>query len=94
MAAVVSPDKGMLMVETMAPKQKGKVDTGASGVIVTDPRPVVMIDFYRLSGGDAPGAPLDADRRGSGEGADAADAADGCAMATCGRAMRSMDSGR
>ena len=57
-AAVVSPDKGMLMVETMAPKQKGKVDTGASGVIVTDPRPVVMIDFYRLSGGDAPGVPL------------------------------------
>jgi hypothetical protein len=56
--AVVSPDKGMVMVETMAPQKKGKIDTAAAGVIVTDPRPLVMIDFYRMSGGDAPGAPM------------------------------------
>ena len=56
--AVVSPDKGMLMVETMAPQKKGKIDTAAAGVTVADPRPVVMIDFYRMSGGDAPGVPM------------------------------------
>ncbi len=56
--AVVSPDKEMVMVETVAPKKKGNIDTGAGGVIVTDPRPVVMIDFYRLSGGDAPDSPI------------------------------------
>ena len=57
-AAVVSPDKTMVMVETMAPKQKGKVDTAAGNVIVTDAKPVVMIDFYRMSGGDKAGAPM------------------------------------
>ncbi len=62
--AVVSPDKGMLMVETMAPHKKGKIDTASHGVIVTDPRPEVMIDFYRLSGGDAPGVPLTIDGAG------------------------------
>jgi hypothetical protein len=56
--AVTSPDKEMVMVETMAPKEKGKVDTGAGGVIVTDSRQVVVIDFYRVSGGDAPGVPM------------------------------------
>ena len=56
--AVVSPDKGMVMVETVAPKKKGQIDAGSSGVIVTDPRQVVMIDFYRVSGGDAPGVPM------------------------------------
>ena len=56
--AMVSPDKGMVMVETVAPRKKGKIDTAAHGVIVTDPRPEVNIDFYRLSGGDAPGVPL------------------------------------
>ncbi len=62
--AVVSPDKGMVMVETMAPHKKGKIDTASHGVIVTDPRPEVMIDFYRLSGGDAPGVPLTIDGAG------------------------------
>ncbi len=56
--AVISPDKGMVMVETMAPQKKGKIDAAGGGMIVTDPRPVVMIDFYRLTGGDAPGAPM------------------------------------
>jgi hypothetical protein len=48
----------MVMVETMAPPKKGKIDTAGAGVIVADPRPVVMIDFYRMSGGDAPGVPM------------------------------------
>jgi hypothetical protein len=56
--AVVSPDKEMVMVETAAPKKKGNIDTGGGGVIVTDPRPLVMIDFYRVSGGDAPDSPM------------------------------------
>ena len=56
--AVVSPDKAMVMVETMAPQKKGKVNTASGGVIVTDPEPLVLIDFYRVSGGDAPGAPM------------------------------------
>ena len=56
--AVVSPDKAMVMVETLAPKEKGRVETAGGGMIVSDPRPTVMIDFYRMSGGDAPGVPL------------------------------------
>ncbi len=56
--AMVSADKGMVMVETMAPQKKGKIDAVGSGMIVTDSRPVVMIDFYRLSGGDVPGASM------------------------------------
>src|SRR6185437_15433552 len=56
--ATVSPDKEMVMVETALPKKKGNIDTGGGGVIVTDPRPVVMIDFYRVSGGDAPDSPM------------------------------------
>lgn len=56
--AVVSADKGMLMVETLAPQKKGKVDAGGGGVTVTDPRQLVMIDFYRLTGGDSPGVPM------------------------------------
>jgi hypothetical protein len=58
LAVVVSPDKGIVTVETVAPQKKGSVDAGAGGLIVTDPRPTVMIDFFRLTGGDAPGAPM------------------------------------
>jgi hypothetical protein len=57
-AAMISADKGIVMVETVAPQKKGKIDTAGPGVIVADPRPVVMVDFYRLRGGDAPGTPL------------------------------------
>lgn len=56
--AVVSPDKEMVMVETIGPKKKGNIGTGNGGVIVTDPRPVVMIDFFRVSGGDEPDSPM------------------------------------
>jgi hypothetical protein len=57
-AAVVSADKGIVMVETMAPQKKGKIEAAGPGMIVTDPQPVVMVDFYRMRGGDAPGTPL------------------------------------
>ena len=59
-SAMISPDKGMVTVETMplVQKKKNTVMGSAGGVLVTDPKPVVMIDFYRLSGGDAPGVPL------------------------------------
>ena len=56
--AVVSPDKTMVMVETLAPKKKDNVQAAGGSMIVTDSKPEVMIDFYRLSGGDAPGVPL------------------------------------
>jgi len=56
--ATISPDKAMVTVETVAPQKKGKVDSAGGGVIVTDSQPVVLIDFYRVSGGDAPGVPM------------------------------------
>ena len=56
--AVVSADKGLVTVETLAPQKKSNVDAASNGVIVTDPKQVVMIDFYRLNGGDAPGVSM------------------------------------
>ncbi len=57
-SAMISPDKSMLTVETIAPKTKDTVLPSKNGMIVTDPRQVVMVDFYRVSGGDAPDVPL------------------------------------
>ncbi|HEV2577803.1 MAG TPA: hypothetical protein VGU25_11390 [Acidobacteriaceae bacterium] len=57
-AAMISPDKSVVTVETIAPKTKDMVVPSKSGMIVTDPRQVVMVDFYRVSGGDAPDVPL------------------------------------
>lgn len=56
--AVISPDKAMLMVETVPPKKKANVMTAAGTVVVNESKPSTVIDFYRLSGGDAPGVPL------------------------------------
>lgn len=57
-SALISPEKTMLTVETVAPKKTERVLSGDDGLIVSDPQPVVMLDFYRLAGGDAPGVPL------------------------------------
>lgn len=57
-SAMISPDKGMVTVETIAPKAKDMVVPSKNGMVVTDPRQVVMVDFYRVSGGDAPDVPL------------------------------------
>ncbi|HZQ44274.1 MAG TPA: hypothetical protein VFA99_13555 [Acidobacteriaceae bacterium] len=57
-SAMISPDKSMLTVETIAPKTKDRVLPSKNGMIVSDPRQVVMVDFYRVSGGDAPDVPL------------------------------------
>ncbi len=57
-SAMISPDKSMLTIETIAPKTKNTVLPSKSGMIVTDPRQVVMVDFYRMTGGDAPDVPL------------------------------------
>lgn len=57
-SAMISPDKSMLTVETIAPKTKDTVLPSKNGIIVSDPRQVVMVDFYRVSGGDAPDVPL------------------------------------
>lgn len=58
-AAVISPDKDMLTVETMLPKQKAeaaKVDAGL--VLLGDAKQQVALDFYRVIGGDETGQPL------------------------------------
>ena len=57
-AAIVTPDKGMVTVETMPPQKKQTVLSSGGSMIVTDPKQTVTMDFYRLSGGDAPGVPL------------------------------------
>jgi hypothetical protein len=65
LAAMVSPDQEMLMVETMAPAAKDKLETGSGGLIVNEAKPEVTIDFYRLTGGDAAGTELSVKRAGT-----------------------------
>ena len=55
---MVSPDKAMLMVETVTPEEKAKLKMTSSNVVVNLSKPQVMIDFFRLKGGDAPGSEL------------------------------------
>jgi hypothetical protein len=57
-AALISPDKGMLTVETLLPPKKAAAQTIDAGLVVEDPKPQVMLDFYRLTGGDETGQPL------------------------------------
>lgn len=58
-SVMISPEKAMLTVETMAPAKKdAALSSGSSGLIVTDPKPAVTLDFYRMSGGDSPAVPL------------------------------------
>ena len=64
-AAVISPDMTMLTVETKPPEKKAKIATAAGTIVVNDPKPTVMLDFYRLNGGDAPGVPLSLTPSGS-----------------------------
>jgi hypothetical protein len=54
-AALVSPDNRLLMVETMLPKSRPHVETASTGVVVGDARPGVLVDFFRMSGGESPG---------------------------------------
>ncbi|HEY4009031.1 MAG TPA: hypothetical protein VGM11_02690 [Acidobacteriaceae bacterium] len=63
-AAVMSPDKEMLMLETMEPQKKENVESSSGGVIVNESKPQVMIDFYRLKGGDEAGSVLEAKAAG------------------------------
>lgn len=57
-AAFVSPEKSMLMVETVTPEEKAKLEMTSSTAVVAAAKPRVMIDFFRLSGGDEPGSEL------------------------------------
>ncbi len=57
-AAFVSPEKSLLMVETVTPEQKAKLEMTSSNAVVNEPKPQVMIDFFRLKGGDEPGSEL------------------------------------
>jgi hypothetical protein len=57
-AAFVSPEKGMLIVETVTPEEKAKLEMTSSNVVVNAPKPRVTIDFFRLKGGDEPGSEL------------------------------------
>jgi hypothetical protein len=57
-AAFVSPEKGMLIVETVTPEEKAKLEMTSSKVVVNAPKPRVTIDFFRLKGGDEPGSEL------------------------------------
>jgi hypothetical protein len=56
--AMITADKGLVTVETVAPQKKETVVAASGSMIVTDPKQAVMVDFYRLSGGDAPGVPM------------------------------------
>lgn len=58
-SAMVTADKGIVTIETMAQQPKKQTVLSTTGsMIVTDPEKTVMVDFYRLSGGDEPGVPL------------------------------------
>jgi hypothetical protein len=57
-AAVISPDESMLTVETMLAAKMQAPQRMDAALVVLDPKPQVMLDFYRLTGGDAAGQPL------------------------------------
>jgi hypothetical protein len=57
-AVTVSPDESMLTVETVLPPQKADAQATDAGLMVEDPKPQVMLDFYRMTGGDETGQPL------------------------------------
>lgn len=66
-AALLSPDSSLVMVETVVPPAGTKltqaslqaaVDPNTGALAAQTEKPQVLIDFYRISGGDAPGVPL------------------------------------
>lgn len=58
LTAIVSPEKSIFVLETMAPTKKAKVEAASTGVLVNEPKPKVMLDFFRIAGGEAPGSPV------------------------------------
>ena len=56
--AVISPDEGMLTVETLMPPKRAAARAVDTGLELQDPKPQVMMDFFRVTGGDEPGAPM------------------------------------
>jgi hypothetical protein len=57
-AAMISPDKDMLTVETALPAKKAEAERVDTGLVVEDPKPQIAMDFYRMTGGDETGQPL------------------------------------
>jgi hypothetical protein len=58
-SVVMSPDESMLTVETLLPPKKAGARTVDTGLMLEDPKPQVMLDFYRMTGGDEEGQPLE-----------------------------------
>jgi hypothetical protein len=58
-SVVMSPDENMLTVETVLPPKKTAARAVDTGLMIEDPKPQVMLDFYRITGGDEASQPLE-----------------------------------
>ena len=58
LGAMISPDKVMVTVETALEPKRGGAQATDRALVVQDAKPQVMVDFYRLTGGDETGQPV------------------------------------